>query len=126
MSPIRCPCLGGLTYAECCRPLHSGVATAQTAQQLMRSRFSAFAVGDPAYLLATWHWTTRPAQLELDPDRRWYRLDILATRAGGPFETSGVVEFEAFYRLPGGSGSQHEISRFLRESGTWFYLDGVA
>ena len=125
MSSTRCPCLSGLTYDDCCGRLHAGVATAQTAEQLMRSRFSAFAVGDADYLLATWHPTTRPPSLELDDDRRWYRLDVLATRAGGPFDTDGVVEFEAFYRTSNGSGSQRESSRFVREGGQWFYVDGM-
>jgi SEC-C motif-containing protein len=124
MSATRCPCLSGLTYDDCCGRLHAGLATAQTAEQLMRSRYSAFAVGDAVYLLQTWHPTTRPSSLELD-DRRWYRLDVLATRAGSPFETEGVVEFEAFYRTSGGAGSQHETSRFAREGGLWFYVDGV-
>lgn len=124
MSTPRCPCLSGLTYDACCERLHTGAATAQTAEQLMRSRFSAFAVGDPEYLIATWHPSTRPDTLELDDDLRWYRLDILATREGGPFDLAGVVEFEAFYRHPGGAGSQHEVSRFVREGGRWFYLDG--
>lgn len=91
----------------------------------MRSRFSAFAVGDADYLVTTWHPTTRPSSLELDADRRWYRLDVLATRDGGPFDTSGVVEFEAFYRTPGAAGSQRETSRFAREDGQWFYVDGT-
>ncbi|MET0820098.1 MAG: YchJ family metal-binding protein [Aeromicrobium sp.] len=125
MSPTRCPCLSGLTYDDCCGRLHAGVATAQTAEQLMRSRFSAFAVRDAGYLLATWHHSTRPSSLELDDDRRWYRLDILATRAGSPFDSSGVVEFEAFYRTSNSSGSQRETSRFAREAGQWFYLDGM-
>ncbi len=92
----------------------------------MRSRFSAFAVGDSDYLLASWHPSTRPTTLELDDDQRWYRLDILATREGGPFDRAGVVEFEAFYRSPAGPGSQREISRFVREEGVWFYLDGTS
>lgn len=125
MSPTRCPCLSGLPYDGCCARLHRGAATAQTAEQLMRSRFSAFAVGDPNYLLATWHASTRPATLDLDEGLRWYRLDILATREGGPFDTAGVVEFEAFYRSPDRPGTQHEISRFVREDGQWFYLDGT-
>ncbi|MCW2770247.1 MAG: hypothetical protein JWR27_1680 [Aeromicrobium sp.] len=91
----------------------------------MRSRFSAFARGDSDYLLATWHPSTRPSTLELDEDRTWYRLDILETRAGSPFDTSGVVEFVAYYRAPTGAGSQHEIGRFSREQGHWFYLDGT-
>ena len=91
----------------------------------MRSRFSAFAVGEPHYLIATWHSSTRPSELKLDDDRRWYRLDILSTSGGSPFETTGTVEFEAYYRSTAGAGSQHETSRFVREAGRWFYVDGT-
>lgn len=122
----RCPCLSGLPYAECCEPLHRGDAAAPTAEQLMRSRFSAFAVGDAAYLLATWHPRTRPTTLALDPDLRWYRLDILDRTAGGPLDVEGEVEFEAYWRSPDDRGSQRERSRFVRESGRWFYLDALA
>ncbi|MEO6606146.1 MAG: YchJ family protein [Aeromicrobium sp.] len=121
----RCPCLSGLTYDDCCGRLHSGAALAQSAEQLMRSRFSAFALGDVDYLVATWHPSTRPVQLELDAERRWYRLDILATSGGSPFETTGTVEFEAYYRSPAGAGSQHEVSQFVREDGHWLYVDGT-
>lgn len=121
----RCPCLSGLTYDDCCGRLHSGAAVAQSAEQLMRSRFSAFAVGEPDYLIATWHSNTRPSELELDDDRRWYRLDILSASGGSPFETTGTVEFEAYYRSTNGAGSQHETSRFVREAGRWFYVDGT-
>jgi SEC-C motif-containing protein len=92
----------------------------------MRSRFSAFAVGDARYLLATWHPSTRPATLELDASTRWTRLDILSTSRGGMLDTEGTVEFRAHYRpAAGGAESQHETSRFVRESGRWYYLDGV-
>jgi SEC-C motif-containing protein len=91
----------------------------------MRSRYSAFAVGDPDYLTATWHDTTRPKALELDAERRWYRLDILRTERGGPFDTEGVVEFRAYHRSSDGKGSQHEVSRFVREGGRWWYVDAV-
>ncbi|MGA8851825.1 MAG: YchJ family protein [Aeromicrobium sp.] len=120
----RCPCLTGLTYDACCGLLHSGEARASTAEQLMRSRYSAFALSDTAYLLRTWHHSTRPVQLELDQSVRWYRLDVLATDAGTPFDTTGTVEFEAFRKGPRGSGTQHEVSRFVREDRNWFYLDG--
>jgi len=89
----------------------------------MRSRYSAFAVGDTDYLVATWHPSTRPTSLELDPDRRWYRLDILRTDRGGPFDTEGVVEFRAYHRSAGHKGSQHEVSTFVREDGHWLYVD---
>lgn len=91
----------------------------------MRSRYSAFAVGDTEYLLDSWHPRTRPADLRLDPGRRWLFLEILRTERGGPFDDSGTVEFIAHYRDAGGRDTLHEVSRFVRESGAWRYLDGV-
>lgn len=123
MAPRRCPCGTGLGYAECCGPLHSGAAPAATAEQLMRSRYSAFAVGDPAYLLATWHPRTRPSALELDPGVRWIGLDVLRTEGGGLLAGEGTVEFTAHRIADGERGEQHEVSRFVREDGAWRYLD---
>ncbi len=125
MTPTACPCLSGMPYDECCGPLHRGESTAATAEALMRSRFSAYALGDVAHVRRTWHPGTRPADLELDPELRWYRLDLLATSRGGLLDGSGTVEFRAYFRSPGGAGSQHEVSRFVREGGRWLYVDGV-
>ena len=91
----------------------------------MRSRYSAFLRGDTAYLLATWHPTTRPRRLDLDPGVRWAGLDVLATRGGSPLSTDATVEFRAHYLGEDGVGAHHETSRFVRESGRWLYLDGV-
>ena len=91
----------------------------------MRSRFSAFARGDIPYLAATWHPSTRPPDLTLDPQVRWYRLDVLRTEHGGLLDPDGLVEFEARYRSPDGHGSMHEVSRFVRDDGRWVYLDGI-
>ncbi|MCP2030674.1 SEC-C motif-containing protein [Okibacterium sp. HSC-33S16] len=91
----------------------------------MRSRFSAFAVGDATYLRATWHPSTRPARLDLDQDVIWYRLDILSQHRGGPLDTEGTVEFRAFSKGPDGRSDQHEVSRFVREKRQWYYLDAV-
>lgn len=91
----------------------------------MRSRYTAFATGDDGYLLRSWHASTRPERLDLDVDVRWLRLDILAKAAGGPFDTAGVVEFEAIHRDSGGRGVLHERSSFVREDGHWYYVDGV-
>ncbi len=124
VDPVRCPCGTGLTYRECCGPLHAG-ARAASAEALMRSRFSAFALGDVAYLERTWHPSTRPAGLSLDPERRWYRLDVLRTEAGGLLDDTGLVEFRAHHRSPAGTGALHEVSRFVREGGRWLYLDGA-
>ena len=125
MAPRRCPCGTGLPYAECCGRLHDGTATAATAEQLMRSRYSAFAVGDADHLLETWHPATRPPSLELDPTVRWTGLDVLAVADGGLLATEGTVEFRAWYRHEGRTGSQHEVSRFSRVDGAWRYLDAV-
>jgi SEC-C motif-containing protein len=92
----------------------------------MRSRYSAFAVADPAYLLATWHPATRPRTLTLETERRWTGLDVLGTSGGALFDQEGIVEFRAHHVGAGGPGTQHERSRFLREGGRWFYVDGVS
>ena len=119
-----CPCLSGELYDDCCARFHRGDADAPTAEQLMRSRYSAFVVMDPAYLLRTWHASTRPGSIGLDSDMQWRRLDILNTAKGGPLDTTGTVEFAAHYRLDGERGVQRELSRFLRENKQWFYVDG--
>jgi SEC-C motif-containing protein len=90
----------------------------------MRSRFSAYAVGDVDYVRRTWHSTTRPRDLALDPGVRWYRLDVLDTSHGGLLDDC-TVELRAYYRAGSGAGSQHEVGRFVREDGEWAYLDGI-
>jgi SEC-C motif-containing protein len=112
----RCPCGSGEQYDACCGPAHAGAA-APTAEALMRSRYSAFALGLEPYLLASWHPSTRPARLDLDPELTWRRLQIVDTG-------EGVVEFRASYRGPDGAGLLHERSRFVQEAGRWYYLDG--
>jgi SEC-C motif-containing protein len=126
VAPRRCPCGTGLPSAECCGRLHDGKATAGTAEQLMRSRYSAFAAGDARYLLATWHPTTRPRTLDLDPEVRWTGLDVLATTGGSLLAAEGTVEFRAHRVVDRVAGVQHELSRFVREGGRWYYLDGTS
>jgi SEC-C motif-containing protein len=123
MPTTRCPCSSGLTYDECCGPIHSGTALAPTAERLMRSRFSAFALGDASYLLASWHPSTRPAELVLDADRRWVSLEILGRTGGSMLDTTGTVAFRARYRTAAGSAEQRENSRFVRENKRWYYVD---
>jgi SEC-C motif-containing protein len=119
-----CVCLSGLEYFECCGRFHSGEAQAGTAEQLMRSRYSAFVLLDADYLMATWHPRTAPAELELDQGMQWRRLDILSA-TGGPFDTEGTVEFKAHFLYGGERGVHHETSRFVREEGRWYYVDAV-
>ncbi|MFC4564947.1 YchJ family protein [Nocardiopsis mangrovi] len=121
-----CPCGTPAAYGDCCGRLHRGEAAASTAEQLMRSRYSAFAVGDAAYLLRTWHPRTRPRNLDLDPGLRWLRLEVIGAGDGTAFHTEGTVSFRALYRDAGGEGELREDSRFLRHEGAWTYLDALA
>ena len=115
-----CPC-GGLSYAACCEPLHRGTP-ASGAAALMRSRYSAYVLKLEDYLLATWHPDTRPAALDLaDDDTIWLGLEIKRQQASGD---TAVVEFVARYKIGGRAHRLHEISRFVRENGRWFYVDG--
>jgi SEC-C motif-containing protein len=121
----RCPCGTGLTLGECCGPFLAASAQPPTAERTMRSRYTAYAVRHPGYLLATWHPSTRPARLVLDPDIRWLSLEILGRTRGGMLDNEGTVEFRATYRSDDTRLQLHENSRFVRENKTWLYVDGL-
>ena len=90
----------------------------------MRSRYTAYVLGHQEYLLSSWSEQTRPANLGLEPDRRWLGLKIKRTVAGDVNDTEGEVEFVARSKLGSKADRLHEISRFTRESGRWVYVDG--
>ena len=90
----------------------------------MRSRYTAFVLGEAAYLLATWHPDTRPSRVRLDERQRWLGLQVRATTAGGEDDTTGTVEFVARFKIDGRGTRLHEVSRFERVEGKWYYLDG--
>ena len=92
------------------------------AESLMRSRYSAFVLGRRDYLLATWYASTRPEALELDPAAKWLGLEVRSHKLLDP--NHAEVEFIARYRESGRAVRLHERSRFVRESGRWFYVDG--
>jgi len=118
-----CPCGRGPGYADCCGRLHAG-QPAPDAESLMRSRYSAYVLGLEDYLLATWHPSTRPEALNLaeGPAPKWLGLDVKARSTDGERAT---VEFVARCRVGGGSAQRmHELSRFVREAGRWYYVDG--
>lgn len=116
-----CPC-GGASYASCCGRFHAG-AVAESAEQLMRSRYSAYTLGLSDYVHATWQAATRPDRSELAHDARckWLGLEVRKHVSKGDAAT---VEFVARYKTDGRAHRLHEISRFVREDGRWFYLDG--
>jgi SEC-C motif-containing protein len=121
--PAACPCGSGLSLAGCCGPLLGGAAAA-TAEALMRSRYTAYVLGDERYLLASWHRSTRPAAVPMEGRPAWCGLELRATVAGRAGDAEGRVEFVARYTEGGRPGVLHETSRFIREGGHWYYLDG--
>jgi SEC-C motif domain protein len=142
--PSHCPCnteglrpaVGHRAYSDCCEPYLSGSARASTAEALMRSRYTAFCRGHIDYLLATRH----PQSRQTDSRRslrqsiqqtQWMGLTVLDTQQGQPEDSTGVVEFVAAYRDLSAVGfaaaevrQLHERSRFVKEAGQWFYVDG--
>lgn len=120
---MSCRCGFGEPYEACCGRYHAGLAEPPTALLLMRARFTAFALGDPEFLLRTWHSDTRPARLVLPAGRDWTSLRIVRQTGGGIFQASGTVEFRAGYLDAGRPGEQHEDSRFARQDGQWRYLN---
>jgi SEC-C motif domain protein len=125
--PASCPCNSGREYHACCGRHHAGMPAA-TAEALMRSRYCAYALGLTDYLLKTWHASTRPAEHDLAGKpavaTRWLGLSI---RHFAVIDADHAeVEFVARFRTGGASATRlHERSRFVREKGSWFYLDGT-
>ncbi len=120
-----CPCGLPAPYDDCCGRLHRADARAPTAERLMRSRFSAFHVHDEAYLLRTWHPSTRPADVDFDRALEWVRLEILGTTGGSFLDDQGTVRFRAHYREAGRPGVMEEASRFVAQDGAWLYVGPV-
>ncbi len=115
-------------YNECCEPYHKGEKNVSTAEALMRSRFSAFALNLTDYLLASWHSSTRPEVIEDQQDVQWFYLKILATESSvDPITGQKVdyVTFEARYRFDGKVGKFREKSRFIQEENHLVYIDGI-
>ena len=118
-----CYCGLGKQYAACCGRLHSGVENAATAEALMRSRYSAYVLKLDDYLLATWHPDTRPGELDLTADdTKWLGLEVKKHVLQDA--SHATVEFVARYRVAGKGHRLHELSRFVRAGGRWYYVDG--
>jgi len=122
VKPLPCPCHSGANYHECCQRWHTGKREQQTPVELMRSRYAAYALLLEDYLLATWHPETRPARLGLSDEvpTKWIGLRILRDAVQGD---NAIVEFDARYKINGKAEKLHEISRFIKLNGDWYYLD---
>ena len=125
MLAIPCPCQSGKSFAECCAPVIAGEVPAESAEALMRSRYTAFTQSNEAYLLESWHQSTRPTTLDLaggEPAPKWIGLQVRQHLQTG--DNTAIVEFVARYRVGGRAHRLHETSRFVREERRWYYVDG--
>jgi SEC-C motif-containing protein len=130
MAAHACPCgrvdnkKRPVAYVDCCGRFvdHVDAAPAPDAEHLMRSRYSAFVHEQADYLLATWHSSTRPASLDFDAGAKWLGLEVRQHQVTGADTAEGEVV--ARYRVQGQAVRLHERSRFVREGGRWFYVDG--
>lgn len=122
-----CPCNSGRTYQQCCQPRHDNRQAADTAEALMRSRYSAYVLELWRYLYNSWDPQTRPTRKALSKTESsaWQNLEIVSTRKGTAIDEDGMVEFKASWRDSSGNTQiLHEQSRFRRIGGKWVYVDG--
>ena len=124
-----CPCKSGRTYFDCCMPFHHGKGRPATAEQLMRSRYSAYFFRRVEYLVDTTHPDTRDKNLKSELEKtihqvNWSNLRIVDVSQGGKDDKAGKVEFIADYYVNGELHQLRERSRFRKFKGTWKYLDG--
>ena len=134
-APAACPC-GGPSLAACCGPYIDGAAIPQSAETLMRSRYTAYGLRDEPYLLATWHGSTRPTEPIISDEEKlqWLGLEVKSAlrlrqrKADDAEPTTDTVEFVARFKVNGRAQRLHEISNFVREPAEgglrWFYVDG--
>jgi len=104
--------------------LLSGRRRADTAEALMRSRYSAYVMGDTAYLMKTWHPSTRPFSIDPETLPKWYNLEILRTEKGQVDDDEGIVEFKAYAFSQRKALILHEVSSFVKEQRQWLYVSG--
>lgn len=124
MAESPCPCGSNKALAACCGRYLAGGQSAPTAEALMRSRYTAYTLNDEHYLLASWHAATRPAALDLAQGAATKWLGLEVKRHEQQDGEHALVEFVARYKVNGRAHRLHETSRFLREDGRWFYVDG--
>ena len=124
-----CPCGSGSPFGECCEPVISGVKPAETAEKLMRARYTSYARAEMDFLFNSTHPEHREGYdhkgtREWAESAEWLGLEIVETDRGGDGESIGAVEFIARFRDKGGLREHHELARFKREEGKWLFTDG--
>jgi len=124
-----CPCGSTKDYSECCELYHSGAKVAPTAESLMRARYSAFEKEKLSFLSDTLTEESRKDYSAEETESwagraKWQKLTIVKTEAGQENDSQGIVEFQAHFKMEGRNQIHHERSRFIKQNGAWFYVDG--
>jgi len=121
----QCPCCSGRQFEDCCSPVLHDQSLATTAEQLMRSRYTAFTLANNDYLIKSWAVQTRPEEIQTEDDStQWLGLEIEECENGKPADATGSVTFTASFLSGGHLCKLHEKSVFIREDNLWYYLDG--
>lgn len=125
-----CPCGSGTAYADCCEPIITGVRPAETAEQLMRARYSAYVGVQTDFLYESTHPDHRQGYdhkgtEEWAGSAEWEGLEIVAGQRGGAEDVEGEVEFIARYREKGALREHHELAQFKKDKGAWYFTDGA-
>ena len=119
----NCPCGSGLFFHLCCDRFLQKKEKPETPLELMRSRYTAYTCHDNDYIKQTWYPSTRPVEpITTDPHIKWIRLEVIRHEEK---HNDGLVEFIAYCKVNGRAQKMHETSRFLKEGGQWYYLDGT-
>ena len=124
-----CPCGSGLDYANCCEPIIKGTKQAETAEQLMRSRYSAYSKAEIDHIINSTAIDQRK-NIDKKSTKKWAErsiwngLEIIKKEKGGPDDVKGKVEFIAYYTEKNIRKKYHELSTFRKARGKWFFIDG--
>ena len=127
---MKCPCNPNKNYIDCCEKAHDNIFSVTTAEQLMRSRYSAFVLANIEYLQKSHHSKTKPSNLEKKETLlwtksvEWLKLEVLDTTKGNKKDAVGTVEFKAYFLENGILNNIHENSNFSIENEHWVYVNG--
>ena len=125
---MQCPCQSGVKYSHCCEPLITGKKQAETAEQLMRARYTAYTQIQMDFIEQT-HDPKTNQDIDMQGSREWAQttnwdgLEIIETQQGGVDDEIGTVEFKATFLTDEGPQIHHELSQFRKRDGVWFYHD---
>jgi len=127
---MNCPCGSDLSYAECCEPVIKATRQAATAEELMRARYSAYTQVEMDFLQASLHpdhtsGNDDEGARDWAENSEWHNLEVVSTKAGGPDDDQGQVEFVATYTHEGQEQSYHEVAEFDRVDGQWYFREGT-